>query len=277
MVNPMLVQLETPPTPYYLECGQSHYDRGFEHPNRRNLGVYDLLFVVRGVLHIGEDNRQWALSAGETLILLPDGEHYSVKPSEEETLFYWVHFSANKAADESGDQSFMNPYIIQVPKHSRLMNPQSAYSLLDRLLTLRGENRSNAFWQEQMLLLEMLRLLEEGDKRIKESPSVRLAERTEAYLRRNYQAVLSNEELSKELHFHPNYIVRCMKETYRCTPMEYLHEYRLKQAKLLLIATEWSVGQIAEHVGFQYAPYFSSCFKQRMGVSPLRYRKGYST
>jgi AraC-like DNA-binding protein len=119
--------------------------------------------------------------------------------------------------------------------------------------------------------------MEEGDKHVKASPSVILAERTEAYLRQNFQNDLSNETLSKALHFHANYIVRCMKEVCRCTPMEYVHEYRLKQAKLLLVRTEWSVGQIAEHVGYQYAPYFSSCFKQWMGVSPLRYRKEYST
>jgi AraC-like DNA-binding protein len=59
--------------------------------------------------------------------------------------------------------------------------------------------------------------------------------------------------------------------------MEYLHEYRLEQAKLLLIKTEWPVAQIAEHVGFQYAPYFSSCFKQYTGISPLRFRKQYSS
>ncbi|WP_372661580.1 AraC family transcriptional regulator [Cohnella sp.] len=276
MENEQIIELQTPPTPYYLECGQSQYPIGYQHPNRRNLGVYDLLVVVSGTLHIGENDQAWALSAGQTLLLLPDREHYSVKPCEEETVFYWIHFNAVRAADDKGDRGFMNRYIIQLPQRSQLTNLQQAYHLIDRLLSLRGEHRSNAFWQEQKLLLELLRLLEEGEKHLKLAPSVLLAERTEAYLRQNYQASLSNETLSKALHFHPNYIVRCMKETYHCTPMEYLHEYRLNQAMLFLIATEWSIAQIAEHVGFQYVPYFSSCFKERIGVSPLKYRKGYS-
>jgi AraC-like DNA-binding protein len=239
--------------------------------------VYDLLLLVSGVLHIGENDRQWELTEGETLILSPDKEHYSVKPCEKETVFYWIHFSGIRAEDEPGNHHIINTYTIKIPQHSRLSDPQAANNLIKRLLTLRGENRSSAFWQEQILLLELFRHMEEGDKHVKASPSVILAERTEAYLRQNFQNNLSNEKLSKALHFHANYIVRCMKEVYRCTPMEYLHEYRLKQAKLLLVTTEWSVGQIAEHVGYQYAPYFSSCFKQWMGVSPLRYRKEYSS
>lgn len=277
MDNELIIQLQTPPTPYYLECGLSQFPICGQHPNRRNLGHFDLLAVVSGNLHMGENNCQWTLSAGQTLLLLPDREHYSVKPCEEETLFYWIHFNAVRTDEDKGDRGLMNRYTIQLPQHSEWVNPQQAYKMIDRLLSLRGENRSNAFWQEQTLMLELLKLLEEGEKITKGSPSVRLAERTEAYLRQNYQLNLSNEALSEALHFHPNYIVRCMKETFHCTPMEYLHEYRLNQAKLLLITTELSVGQIAEHVGFQYAPYFSSCFKGRMGVSPLRYRKGYST
>lgn len=275
--DPAIILLKTPPAPYYLESGIAHYGIGYEHPNRRNIGVYDLLLIVSGVMHIGEDGRNWKLTAGETLILYPDKEHYSVMPCEEETVFYWVHFNAIRAEEEPANSNFINPYMIRIPRNSRLLDPQAANSLVKRLLALRGENRSSAFWQEQILLLELFRLMEEGDKHVKASPSVILAERTEAYLKQNYQNELSNETLSKELHFHANYIVRCMKEIYHCTPMEYLHEYRLKQAKLLLVKTEWSIGQIAEHVGYQYAPYFSNCFKQRMGVSPLRYRKGYST
>ena len=38
------------PLPYFLESGKTHYMPGESHPNRRNLGVFDLILVQRGCL-----------------------------------------------------------------------------------------------------------------------------------------------------------------------------------------------------------------------------------
>ncbi|MEY8746097.1 helix-turn-helix transcriptional regulator [Paenibacillus tundrae] len=81
--------------------------------------------------------------------------------------------------------------------------------------------------------------------------------------------------LAEALHFHPNYIVRCMKAKYGCTPSDYLQEIRLDHARRLLVTTDWSIDCVAEEVGFRYSPYFSACFKRKMGISPLQFRKQY--
>lgn len=68
-------------------------------------------------------------------------------------------------------------------------------------------------------------------------------------------------------------ISRCMKEIYRCTPLEYLHKYRLEQAKVLLLKSEIPISTVADRVGFNYAPYFSKCFLRYTGMTPLTFRK----
>lgn len=280
------VSLLAPPLPYYLGGGLALFRPGDQHPNRRGLGFFDLLLVAKGTLHIGENGREWPLGPGETLLLLPEGEHYAVKPCEEETVFYWVHFDHAGTRQEgedaavpstSGGQPFANPHAIRLPKRAVLRNPAATYGLLDELLRPAGENRAASFWREQTLLLELLRQLEEGAEDRAPSPSFKLAAQTEAFLKQYYRSDLTNESIAEALHFHPNYIVRCMKEHYRLTPMDYLQAFRLEQAKRLLIATDWPVGRVAEEVGFRYAPYFTSCFKAREGVTPLRFRKMYRT
>jgi len=277
-----LIRMEIPPIPYFMTIGLSKFAPGDQHPSRRNLGVFDLLWVVKGVLYIGEDDRRWELGEGRTLLLLPDRHHYAVKPCNEETVFYWIHFNFAgqwECREEPGEpvhpprQPWTTAYTMQVPQSAELPNFALALRQLAKLMELAAENRASAFWKEQQLFMELLRLLEESGGGGSASPAMKLAENTEAYIKQYYQADLKNETLSEALHFHPNYIVRCMKEIYRCTPMEYLQEYRLEQAKLLLIKTEWSIAQIAEEVGFRHTPYFSSCFKAYCGMSPLRYRK----
>ncbi|MCZ8521386.1 MULTISPECIES: helix-turn-helix transcriptional regulator [Paenibacillus] len=281
-----MVSLELPPMPYYITTGLTTFAPGEQHPSRRSLGIFDLLCVVQGELHMGEDGRQWTVAAGHSLLLLPDRYHYAVKPCETETVFYWIHFdfdgkwyhtvdslAANSA--HPARQTWANPYTLRLRQYGALPEFALAERHLRQLLSYSGQHRSAAYWNEQGLFMELLRLLEVGLAGSGASPLLRLAERTEAFLRQHYPSDITNQSLADALHFHPNYIVRAMKEIYHCTPMEYLHEYRLEQAKLLLIQTDWSIAQIADRVGFQYVPYFSSCFKQYAGISPLRFRKQY--
>ncbi|MEK0317824.1 helix-turn-helix transcriptional regulator [Cohnella sp. 56] len=280
------IVLETPPLPHYIVTGLTTFRPGEQHPSRRNLGLYDLLWVVEGALYIGEDDMQWEVTRGQTLLLLPDRFHYAVKPCDTDTTFYWMHFGFGGASGQAESSSgpyypsrnaWDNPYTIRLLQYASPPEFPIAERHLGKLLDYARKLRHDTFWQEQQLFMELLGLLDErfGDEG--QSPVLKLAEKTEAYLRQHYQAPLTNERLSEALHFHPNYIVRCMKEIYRRTPMEYLHTYRMEQAKLLLVKTDWPVSKIAEHVGFQFAPYFSSCFKQYTGISPLKFRKQYAS
>lgn len=277
-----IIELKFPPLPYYLGSGRSDFRIGEQHPNRKNIGIYDLLIIVKGELHIGENGRQWTLTDEDTLLLLPNGEHYSVRPCTQETVFYWVHFehsgsresSEAKKTDGAHNTSrpFGNPYTLSLPKQSRLSNSQEVFDLIQQLLAVPIDN---SFWEEQRLLAELLTLLEHGGSSGTSSVAARLAEQAAAYIKNNYKEKITNETLAAALHFHPNYIVRCMKTKYGCTPINYLHEFRLERAKRLLVTTEWTIDRIAEEVGFRYAPYFSSCFKQSIGLSPLQFRKQY--
>ncbi|OXM85745.1 helix-turn-helix transcriptional regulator [Paenibacillus rigui] len=287
-MNDGLISMKLPPMPYFITIGESTFRPGEQHPSRRKLGIFDLLFVVKGALYMGEDDRHWTVAEGQTLLLLPDRYHYPVKPCETETVFYWIHFDfpgvwyeeARHIHDGESDihpvrQTWSNPYQLRIPQYASLPEFALAERHLRKMLADFKRHRSAAYWNGQQLFLELLRLLEEQLAGKEGSPAKELADQTEAYLRQHYQAEVTNGTLAEALRFHPNYIVRCMKEIYACTPMEYLHRYRMEQAKLLLVKTEWPMTQIAEHVGFPNTPYFSNCFKQYAGISPMRFRKQY--
>jgi AraC-like DNA-binding protein len=280
-----LIVMDLPPTPYYLDIGRTRYAPGDSHPNRRDLGVFDWLFVVQGSLRIGENDKAWVVSQGQSLLLFPDRYHYTTEPCPEETEFYWIHFDyrgnchAYGPADDAVPMrhAWANPGRLTLPQYAAPVTFARIERLLGQLLAISGERRSNAYWEEQRLFLELLREMDEREYAGGASLSSRkLAEQIEAYLRQHFRDELTNEDLADHFHFHPNYVVRCMKENYGCTPLEYLHRYRIEQAKLLLIKTEWPMAHVAEQAGFRSAPYFSHCFKRQTGLSPLAFRKRYS-
>jgi AraC-like DNA-binding protein len=133
-----------------------------------------------------------------------------------------------------------------------------------------------AFWQRQQLFLGLLQMFDEGWRNASAPTSVNVAERAAAFLKLNYRNPVSNGELGEALQLHPNYIARCMIEVFGCTPQQYMMLYRLDQAKLLLIKTNWPISRVAEETGFRQTPHFSRCFSEHAGLSPLQYRKQYT-
>lgn len=96
------------------------------------------------------------------------------------------------------------------------------------------------------------------------------------YIRRNYSSVgLSNEEIAAQLHYHPYYLSRVIKSHTGMTLREYIMDYRLRMAKNYLITTQDSVTKIAELCGFASYTYFIKAFRERVGISPLQYRKSH--
>jgi AraC-like DNA-binding protein len=269
------ITFPTPPFPYYLESGYRLYPIGETHPNRHHLGVYDLIYVCSGTLPIGEEDTRYELSSGDALILSPDRWHYSLRPCEVETAFYWVHFRSHESVEENIQEHGGRSLPIKLPKQWRASDPDLMKRLMAKLVNLTTESRTVAYWEEQQTFWELLRLMNDGGQLASSSQSMTVASQTEAFIKQNFQRDLTNESLSEVMHFHPNYLARCMKEVYGVTPLEFLQRYRIDQAKMLLLKTEWSMPRIAEHVGFHFTPYFSRTFKKRVGISPLAYRKQY--
>jgi AraC-like DNA-binding protein len=58
------------------------------------------------------------------------------------------------------------------------------------------------------------------------------------------------------------------------SPRQFQIDIRINKAKDLLRHTELSVQELAEHLGFSSAFYFSQQFKKKTGLSPLAWRKG---
>jgi AraC-like DNA-binding protein len=273
MQESSILSIPSLPLPFYLESGRTSYTPGEQHPNRRNLGVYDLIVVEKGLLHMGEESERWDVGPGQLLLLHPERYHYAARPCETETLFYWLHFQTSPSA---GANTLARTHSIRLPQYWTLPSPSQTCKRFERLIRLSTERRSEAFWQEQTLFLELLKELDEARMGREGSRTLAVAEMAEAYIKQNYQSPLNNTKLSHDLHFHYNYLTRCMKEVFGLSPMDYLMQVRLEQAKLLLIKTDWSMARVAEEVGFEYAPYFSRCFSARNGISPLQFRKRYS-
>lgn len=78
--------------------------------------------------------------------------------------------------------------------------------------------------------------------------------------------------LADELYISPSHISRLFHQETGATLTEFLTARRLREACLLLAATELSVREIAHRVGLANVPYFGKLFRRHLGMTPLQYR-----
>lgn len=72
---------------------------------------------------------------------------------------------------------------------------------------------------------------------------------------------------------NPVYLGRIFKKAQACSVADYINRIRLNHAKSLLLASDESVADIADTVGFSNGNYFYSVFKKSFGVTPNVYRQ----
>jgi AraC family transcriptional activator of pobA len=89
-----------------------------------------------------------------------------------------------------------------------------------------------------------------------------------------HQPILKNaQEYAERLAIHINHLNRSVKEVTGKSTTAHIAERLVGEAKVLLHHTDWSVGDIADSLGFEYATYFTSFFKKHTGTTPLAYRQ----
>lgn len=79
-------------------------------------------------------------------------------------------------------------------------------------------------------------------------------------------------QCAEHVNLSPNYLSDLLRRETGKTTQEHIHFHLLEIAKDRLLGSSNSVKEIAHSLGFEYAHYFSSLFKKKVGVSPSEFR-----
>ena len=94
------------------------------------------------------------------------------------------------------------------------------------------------------------------------------------YLNRNYSCSdLTIGELAEITGVSEKHFRRLFFDIYKKKPHEFLRDFRLNKAELLILNTSKTISDIAFQCGFSDVYSFSHCFKKNYGVSPTDFRK----
>ena len=93
------------------------------------------------------------------------------------------------------------------------------------------------------------------------------------FIHLNYSRSISLDDIAEQAMVSKSTALNLFRKYLHITPVNYLINYRLKQAGQLLSKTEKKVSLISSETGFHNVDYFCRLFKKRYQLTPTEYRK----
>ena len=92
------------------------------------------------------------------------------------------------------------------------------------------------------------------------------------FIHENYSEKTTINLLAKECNMSEYYFAHFFKKVTKMTPVEYLNDYRIKKACLLIKNSDFNIIDIAYEIGFNNLSNFNRIFKKIMKMTPSSFR-----
>lgn len=175
-----------------------------------------------------------------------------------------------------------NPTLEWISFHSRESGHQEALSAIRAGWSSCVEELPGYEFSVRNALSALIWQLHCHSSQHKQLPSTkekRDAERIKlmlSYVHENFGSDLNTHAIAASAAISESECLRCFRSSIGTTPIQYLKQYRLRQAAIQLSSTEDKVSEIAERCGFQDMSYFTKSFREAEGVTPSEFRKSRS-
>ncbi|CAI8739055.1 helix-turn-helix transcriptional regulator [Chryseobacterium sp. IT-36CA2] len=217
-------------------------------------------FLLQGNMTEGNRKEVYGCSAGTLLYHHWEDPHYNIKP---DVFTRGFHIELT--------QSWFDRFDIQKNKVEGSFNIKDpALKLLVYQMFKETKSNDNSFeLTVNQLLLHLFSQLTHQKESAERKPL--WVGQINEILHESFTENLNLTELSKTLNIHPIHLSRDFHKYFHCNLGEYLRKLKLNKS-LELLTLPNSLTDIALECGFSDQSHFIRCFKENIGITPLKYR-----
>lgn len=253
-----------------LYVSQASYGKDW-HSIKHTHHFTELFYVIQGHGKFLVENETFTVKEDDLIVVNPNVSH--TEQSDNHSAMEYIVLGIDGLqflAEENNEVYDYSIHNYQDYKHEILFYLRT----LVEEVKAEGEN-FELMCQNllEILIINMIRrtrkklLLESSKKVTKECRFI------ETYINEHFKEDITLEMLSKLTYLNKYYIVHSFKKYKGISPINYLIERRIQEAKNLLETTNYSVSKVGEVSGFSSQSYFSQIFKKEVHMSPIQYRK----
>ena len=248
---------------------------------------YKLSLLTRGTSQLHQATQGWAIAGPAVVLSHPLVPHAWETISDEQSGLFCLFTPEFLHGGATADQA-LGPLLSLGRDPVYLLEPGqlSAFeSLFSQLLTELGTDYPHQATVVRhylhLLLHQLQRLRAPAPDFVHPTAADRLAALFLELLARQFPVARPDQPLRLRapqdfaplLGVHVNYLNRAVRAVTDKTTTAHLAEWRLAEARRLLLHTPWSLTDIAEALGFAYPTHFHNFFKHHTGLTPQQVRQ----
>lgn len=230
---------------------------------RESYGPLLLVFIRAGKMHFEYRGQAFDAERGDVVLLDCAEPHYY--QAYDGLEFVYLNF------DGSNCHAIARHVLEEAGPLIRGKNNVLIGNLLREMVAFHEQNGVESMFDCSMRIYRLLQLVSEREAASEREETA--VEQTIRYVRANVGKQITLEELARRANLSTYYFSHVFKRATGFSPIEYVINTRLDQAKVLLLNTSLSVEEIADRVGYQSSGSLINLFVKKMNMSPREFRR----
>lgn len=241
----------------YKRGDYREFDGDWIHPTR-TVDFNEIIYVVKGVVKMFEDDKKYELHKGDCIVLEKGKLHGGYESSGKTAGFYWFEFYSD------------TDFIDGIKNVS--FGGSDTFLTLARRLEQVCETPSYPVEAADCYLRLLLNEISMASK-IGKNTSYPVCGIIAEWIRKNSSRKIEVDEISKAFGYNKDYISRAFKRNFDMSLKSYIDSERMRFIKGVLLSTSYPLKQISQMTGFANYKSFLKFFSYHSEKTPREYRE----
>lgn len=246
-------------------CGITHPDPAYRIYRDNTWDLYVMEYVLHGSGFIHCGGRRCAVHAGDAYLLRRYTEHEYFADKSDPYEKVWINLSGTLV------DHLLAAYDLRDPITVRHVDLYRHFLRVRDVTAVRYDAEAAACAVAQLLISFA------HSERSEVTRNLAVPNQMIEYIKHNLSAQLSAEDVAAQAGISAAHARRLFRAAFGLTIHQYVHARTLATAKRMLTAGTYSIGEIADQLGYCDDNYFSAVFKKEFGLSPTQFRKSHQS
>ncbi|MDT3426579.1 AraC-like DNA-binding protein [Paenibacillus forsythiae] len=238
------------------------------HIGPRTTPYYYLIFVLEGQGTFHQNKQTFQLRKNDIFCLFPQVIHEYYTCPDDPLRKVFLAFDGRQALkllERIG-------LAMHCPHAAGIVTPEAIQLMWDFFELVNSDNNTDL---GRLILFhrifEQLSAAADGSAR-SDRRDVSWLQKGHEYMEIHYAEGITVEKVSEYVGIDRTHFTKQYRKAYGITPIQFIQELKMKEARALLEQTSYTLSEIAHSVGYPDIFSFSKAFKKLHGVAPTQYR-----